>query len=97
MALRERDIEQMVTLHHFTNPIWFESSGAFLRDDAPDLFARFAARAVNALGESCDTWVTFNEPNVYTTEGYVTGHFPPGLHGRARIATRAQANIARAH
>jgi beta-glucosidase len=96
-ALRERGIEPMVTLHHFTNPIWFEISGAFLRDDAPDLFARYVARAVEAIADLCDTWVTFNEPNVYTTEGYVTGHFPPGLRGRAGLATRAQANIARAH
>jgi beta-glucosidase len=96
-ALRERDIEPMVTLHHFTNPIWFDGSGAFLREDSPDLFTRYVARAVEVLSDLCDTWVTFNEPNVYTTEGYVTGHFPPGLHGRAALATRAQANIARAH
>ena len=96
-ALRERGIEPMITLHHFTNPIWFEISGAFLREDSPDLFTRYASRAVDALADLCDTWVTFNEPNVYTTEGYVTGHFPPGLHGRAALATRAQANFARAH
>ena len=68
-ALRERDIEPMVTLHHFTNPIWFEGSGGFLREDSPELFRRYAERAVEALAEPCDTWVTFNEPNVYTTNG----------------------------
>jgi beta-glucosidase len=52
---------------------------------------------VRALTDVCNSWVTFNEPNVYTTEGYVTGHFPPGLRGRVSLATRAQANIARAH
>jgi beta-glucosidase len=96
-ALSDRGIVPMITLHHFTNPIWFEGSGAFLREDSPDLFARFATRAVDALADVCNTWVTFNEPNVYTTEGYVTGHFPPGLCGRAALAARAQANIARAH
>jgi beta-glucosidase len=96
-ALRDRGIEPMITLHHFTNPIWFEGSGAFLHEDSPDLFTRYAARTVEALADVCQVWVTFNEPNVYTTEGYVTGHFPPGLRGRAALATRAQANIARAH
>jgi beta-glucosidase len=96
-ALRARGIEPMITLHHFTNPIWFEVSGGFLRDDSPDLFTRFAERAVRALEAECAIWVTFNEPNVYATQGYVTGHFPPGLRGRARQAMRVQANIARAH
>ena len=96
-GLRQRGLEPLITLHHFTNPVWFEDAGAFLADDAPDLFARFADRAVRALTDVCNSWVTFNEPNVYTTEGYVTGHFPPGLRGRVSLATRAQANIARAH
>ena len=96
-ALRTRGIEPMITLHHFTNPIWFEVSGGFLREDSPDLFTRFSERAVSALEGVCDTWVTFNEPNVYATQGYVTGHFPPGLRGRAGLAARVQANIARAH
>ena len=96
-ALRARGIEPMITLHHFTNPIWFEVSGGFLREDSPDLFTRFSERAVSALEGVCDTWVTFNEPNVYATQGYVTGHFPPGLRGRAGLAARVQANIARAH
>jgi beta-glucosidase len=97
LALRERGIEPMVTLHHFANPIWFEGSGAFLREDSPEVFARFAERAVEALADGCDLWVTFNEPNVYATEGYVTGHFPPGRRGAVALAVRVQANIARAH
>jgi beta-glucosidase len=96
-GLRERGIEPMITLHHFTNPVWFEDSGAFTGGEAAELFTRFATHAVAALADVCSTWVTFNEPNVYTTEGYVTGHFPPGLRGRASLAARAQANIARAH
>ncbi|MBI2068828.1 MAG: glycoside hydrolase family 1 protein [Candidatus Yanofskybacteria bacterium] len=31
-ALRERGIEPMVTLWHFTNPVWFAEKGGFLKD-----------------------------------------------------------------
>ncbi len=41
VGLRQRGIEPIVCLHHFTHPRWFEQSGAFLRQDAPQLFERF--------------------------------------------------------
>lgn len=28
-GLRQRDIEPMVTLHHFTNPLWLEQQGGW--------------------------------------------------------------------
>ena len=61
------------------------------------LFLRFARRALDALGDVCSEWVTFNEPNVYATAGYVLGDFPPGRRGDTRAAIRVQANMARAH
>ena len=81
VALRERGIEPMVTLHHFDHPVWFEDLGGFAHPDSVALFLRFARRAVEALGDVCSEWVTFNEPNVYATAGYVLGDFPPGRRG----------------
>ena len=58
-ALRERGIEPMITLHHFTNPIWFEISGGFLREDSPDLFSAapqsFAEGEYSAFVEAIGT------------------------------------------
>ena len=96
-GLRERGIEPMVTLHHFTNPLWFEERGAFLTPYAVDLFARFAARVVEELGDLCDLWCTVNEPNVYAIIGYLAGDFPPGHRGDLRGAVAVQAGMARAH
>jgi beta-glucosidase len=97
VALRERGIEPMVTLHHFDHPVWFEDLGGFANPDSVALFLRFARRAVEALGDMCSEWVTFNEPNVYATTGYVLGDFPPGRRGDTLTAIRVQANMARAH
>lgn len=96
-GLRERGIEPLVTLHHFTHPIWFEERGAFQAPDAVDRFARFAGFAAEQLGDLCDFWCTINEPNVYSVFAYQLGAHPPGRRGDLRAAVRVQATLARAH
>ncbi|HKW22258.1 MAG TPA: family 1 glycosylhydrolase [Ktedonobacterales bacterium] len=96
-GLRARGIEPMVTLHHFSNPLWFEEMGAFLAPSALDLFTRFVARVVEELGDLCDLWCTINEPNVYSVVGYLLGIWPPGHQGDARNTYRVQGTLARAH
>ena len=78
-ALRQRGLEPMVTLHHFTNPRWLEQRGGWLHPDTPRCFARFVARAVAALGDLCQLWCTINEPLVYATQSYLLGVWPPGV------------------
>ncbi len=95
--LCERGIRPIVTLHHFTNPRWFERCGAFLSRRSPELFERFARKVVQHLAGSCNTWITFNEPNVYSTLGYMLGEFPPGKRGEIISAIHVLANMARAH
>ena len=96
-GLRARGIEPMVTLHHFSNPLWFEEKGAFLAADAVPTFTRFVARVVEELGDLCDLWCTINEPNVYSVVGFLLGAWPPGRRGDARAAFRVEGTLARAH
>jgi beta-glucosidase len=77
-GLRERNIEPMVTLHHFTNPRWLAEQGGWENPATIALFARFVRRAIEVLGQYCDLWCTFNEPNIYGYLGYLEGVFPPG-------------------
>jgi len=77
-GLRERHIEPMVTLHHFTNPSWLAEQGGWENPETIALFARFVRRTVEVLGQHCDLWCTINEPNVYGYLGYLEGTFPPG-------------------
>jgi len=77
-GLRERHIEPMITLHHFTNPRWLAEQGGWETPETVALFTRFVRRVVEALGQHCDLWCTINEPNVYGTLGYLEGVFPPG-------------------
>lgn len=77
-GLRERNIEPMVTLHHFTDPRWLADQGGWENPETIPLFARFAHRVVETLGQYCDLWCTINEPNVYGYMGYLESVFPPG-------------------
>lgn len=76
--LRSYGIKPLVTLHHFTNPMWFEEKGAFARRDNLACFLRFVEKMVSAFGEMVQEYITINEPNVYSTFGYFFGSWPPG-------------------
>jgi beta-glucosidase len=81
-GLRERGIEPMVTLHHFTNPSWLAEQGGWENPETVALFAHFARRVVETLGQHCDLWCTINELNVYGYLGYLEGIWPPGKSDR---------------
>jgi beta-glucosidase len=76
-ALTERGMTPMVTLHHFTNPIWLSEAGAWENQDVVGKFEAYVGKVVEALKEYVDLWCTINEPNIYVTLGYLLGQFPP--------------------
>jgi beta-glucosidase len=77
-ALRDRGMEPVVTLHHFTNPTWIAQAGGWEAPETADRFARFAERVTEELGSLARYWVTINEPTVIAYQGYVRGEWPPG-------------------
>lgn len=62
--LKERGIKPLVTLHHFSNPLWLERSGQWTNPLSIKAFLRYVRYVVRALSELVDEWVTINEPNV---------------------------------
>lgn len=74
----EKGIRPLVTLHHFSNPSWFERRGGFLNKDSIDIFLRFVRYAVKKISDLCSEYITVNEPNVYAVNGYLYGIWPPG-------------------
>ncbi len=77
LALRVRNIKPFITLWHFTLPLWFSKSGGFERDDAPEIFARYSAFVVSRLGDLCENFSTMNEPEVFASNGWLRGSWPP--------------------
>ena len=86
----------MVTLHHFTDPVWLSDMGGWENDETPALFARFTRRAVKALKDYVKLWITINEPNVYVVSGWVDGAFPPGKQD-IKLAARVLVNLIIGH
>jgi beta-glucosidase len=82
--LRQRGLEPMVTLHHFTDPLWLAELGGWENPRVEDYFSRFAGRVVEALGDQATLWCTINEPLVYALGGYLDGRFPPGVRSLRR-------------
>ena len=95
-GLRGRDIEPMITLHHFTNPRWLADMGGWEEPETVDRFARFVGRVVEALSPTCDLWCTINEPNVYAYQGYLAGLWPPGVSDLG-TAMQVMRNLMRGH
>ena len=77
-ALRERGIEPMITLWHFTNPVWFAEKRGFLNVDSPKIFTRYVKYVVDNLKDRVGLWITFNEAaSVYAGFSYLNGQWPP--------------------
>jgi beta-glucosidase len=77
-GLKERGMTPLVTLHHFSEPLWFFEQGGWENPKSPELFAAFCRKTVSVLKDYANLWITFNEPNVHAYLGYINGLFPPG-------------------
>lgn len=96
-ALKDRGIEPMITLWHFTNPVWFAKKGGWLNPEAPELFLRFIKVVVPALKDQVKLWITFNEAtDVYSSHSYLLGKWPP-QHRNIFEWRRANKNIVSSH
>jgi len=76
-ALKARGIEPMMTLLHFTLPIWFAEMGGFEKRKNVKYFLRFVEKVIGELGKDVKYIITINEPEVYATESYYLGNWPP--------------------
>jgi beta-glucosidase len=79
--LREQGIEPMVTLHHFTSPLWFTRKGGWANREASRAFLPYVTRMADELGDLVGMWCTINEPNIYAANGWIAGEFPPAHRG----------------
>jgi beta-glucosidase len=95
--LRARGIRPLVTLQHFTLPLWVAERGGFENDEVLPSIEAFTRRAVAELAGEVDWYVTVNEPNVLAVQGYLDGVFPPGKVGDTVTQTRVIATMLKAH
>jgi len=77
LELKNRGLEPFITLYHWTLPIWFVEKGGWLNKDAQKYFKRFVGEIVREYKDLVKFWITLNEPNVYTSNSFLRGIWPP--------------------
>lgn len=93
--LIDNNITPMVTIHHFTHPLWFIKKYPWHEDTSIDVFMCFVEKVVKKL-DKVKYWITFNEPYVLLLGGYIEGCMPPGIRD-LRTAIKALRNILICH
>jgi beta-glucosidase len=96
LALRRRNIEPIVTLHHFTNPVWFSESGGWMNPWSVVRFLRYCDFVTRPLARYVRYWITINEPTIYISHAYIFGIWPPQAKTYLK-ATAVEENLAWAH
>lgn len=96
ISLKRRNIEPLITLHHFTNPLWFSKAGGWENKRSAARFLRYCDFVVLALASHVRYWITINEPNVYMTHAYLWGVWPPQSKSYLK-AKAVEDNLSNAH
>ncbi len=83
-SLRRHGLTPVVTLHHFTNPLWIADAGGWENRATLDHFEAHVRFCAREFGAEVDWWCTVNEPEVYAFRSYSEGVWPPAVKDDAR-------------
>lgn len=95
-TMKNQGLTRMVTLQHFTLPLWAAQRGGFNNQKNIVAFARYTKFIAEQLGGEIDLWITINEPEIYTYMSSLRGIWPPFLRNPLR-AFFLFGNLAKAH
>ncbi len=95
-CMKAKGLTRMVTLHHFTLPLWLYNKGGFGNSQIIFAFMHYAKFIAEQLGDEIDLWNTINEPEVYTYMSALRGVWPPFSRNPLR-AYSVFNNLAKAH
>ena len=95
-SLKRHGLVPVVTLHHFTNPLWIADAGGWEERATIDRFCEHVRFCAREYGGEVDWWCTVNEPEVYAFRSYSEGLWPPARRDDA-AALRVMANLLEAH
>lgn len=95
--LVKKGIKPLVTLHHFSCPEWLQKEGAWVNPNTVNRFVLFTEQVVLALGDNVCEYCTINEPNVFVTDTYMDGKYPPGHKDDIKSYFKASKHMILAH
>ena len=77
LLIKEKGIKPLLTIHHFSNPMWFENKGGFTKRENLHYYIELVETAIRSFGDICSDYITINDPNVYATNSFFFGIWPP--------------------
>ncbi|ALM75089.1 glycoside hydrolase family 1 protein [Thermococcus barophilus] len=92
--LNKKGITPMLTVHHFTLPMWFALKGGFEKEENLKYWEEYVSVIAELKG--VELVATFNEPMVYVVAGYLMGMWPPFKKNSPK-AGKVAANLINAH
>ncbi|MDD5291249.1 MAG: glycoside hydrolase family 1 protein [Patescibacteria group bacterium] len=95
--LKDNELKVVLTLWHWTNPVWFADRGGWADKESVNYYLRYVEFVANELGDFVDYWITLNEPMAHIGFGYITGSFPPNRKLNIIGAFKTARNLISAH
>lgn len=101
--LRNHEIIPMITLHHFSEPLWFHERGSFEKEENHAAFVAFSEKIFLHFTKSyhgrplVEYFCTINEPAIDAFSRFVRGSFSPGIVLNFKRAAHFLRGALRAH
>ncbi|XP_059503413.1 lactase/phlorizin hydrolase-like isoform X2 [Stegostoma tigrinum] len=96
-GLLASNITPRVTLYHWDLPQALQDIGGWEKEELIGLFNTYADYCFKTFGDRVRFWITFNEPSVFSWEGYGTSSFPPALNEPGHLPYRVAHVVLKAH
>lgn len=89
-------VRPLVTIHHFSNPMWFERKGGWVKKENNRYYLELVSLVLENYGDIISEYITINEPNVFATNCYCFGEWYP-KHTSFRETFAVMENMAYCH
>ncbi len=94
--LNRNNIKIMLTIFHFTLPLWFSRKGGLENKENLIYFEKFIDLLAKEFKNKIDYWCTINEPFILALLGYDLGKMPPSKKD-SQITNKVVDNLLRMH
>lgn len=92
-----KGIKPVITLYHYTDPIWFNELGGWENAENIERFVFFAQTVFKRLHPYVHLWLTFNAPESYALTGWTQGLKPPAKKDQWELMADVMHNLFEAH
>gem|GEM_PF-437620 len=95
--MNEKGIRPVVTLYHYTEPMWFAKKGGFEKKENVQHYVNFCKTLFERFGDKVYLWFTFNSPfSGVAVNSYFTQDRPP-CKKDPKLTAKAMRNMLDAH